>query len=435
MKKLYAVLWVDDVGAFPLNRKDVEWYHREAGPMSLAIESDDRVRAPLARQLKGMDGKDYASHHLHAVRWRGAAWPKRLHDSLGVPLVVRRILKSAGTRKLGRTGFRLLWSGGLCLVLAAAVAAAFFNLYLFAVLAAALFCLLAVPALWAYVQRKGNWEYYLSDPGAWQETLRGAKVEFESTAGSFPAVVRHGWNLPPEGSMEFYMREMSVLADASAVPTRFEERPAIAGRTTQWRTATPYYASMSGDYNTPWAGAEEDRGLLELPVVLGNIAYFGFGDREKEVLESLPEGGLASMYMHPWDDFSRVREWVSYLKANYEVTFLRADRYAELFMKKAPRPVLLGRDLRPRWAFLKVGLAVPVRDVGNDAVSSRVVARDSSSARIEMTVSTGAPLPLLAIEARAVSTASPVPLCFERAGGQFISRGVKPGAYVIESAF
>ena len=86
-KRIYAVLWVDDYyGPSSLSSKDVEWYHQSAGPISLAVEKDDRYPWSFAKTLKpeakGISSSDYLAHHYHPVKWKGALVPKRIFDSL-----------------------------------------------------------------------------------------------------------------------------------------------------------------------------------------------------------------------------------------------------------------------------------------------------------------------------------------------------------------
>lgn len=379
-----------------------------------------------------MDEMDFVSHHLHAVKWKGRTGTKRLHDALHISWLVHSILKSRSIRRIGRRPFRILWASGIVLLWAAVVFAFFANLVLFMALMTLLLALVGTVGLWYYVQEPYNWEYFISEPDKWKAFLLDSKREFEQTLGSYPLVVRHGWNLPPQGSGGFYLTEMGVLADASAVTTGGDSRPTLPGRTLVWQKSNPYYTSLSGDYNESWSGKEEDRGLLEVPVVLGNIAHYGFGDEEKRLIEGLPENALAGVYVHPWDDFGPVREWVLFLKANYKVTFVRADSYVKMLMRNDPRPVLLDKDLKPRWAVLKEGRLTAIREVDDaQAVSTRLVASDGGSFRITLTVNTASPLPLLGIGgSRATEISGKVK--FEGTQDRLLAKRVAPGVYDLE---
>lgn len=44
----------------------------------------------------------------------------------------------------------------------------------------------------------------------------------------------------------------------------------------------PYFASITNDYNVAWDSVDENnRGILELPVSLGNISAYGFASRKR----------------------------------------------------------------------------------------------------------------------------------------------------------
>lgn len=379
--------------------KDIEWYHRHAGPVSFALEMDDRFSCSLERISRGIDPRDYLSHHFHPIRWRGASIPKKLYDTLQIYRWVHFILKPLNQGKLTRKLFRLLWGSGLLLSALAIYLLSHINLPLF--LASAIFylSLICMLSLWFYVQRGGNWEYFISRPEEWGRFLLQVKEEFERTGRDFPLVIRHGWNLPPFSSMEFYLSEMGVLADASATPTSYEGHPSVGGRGLSWKLANPYYAGLKGDYDLPWSGEEEDRGILELPVTLGNVACYGFGPKEKQEIDAAPDGGLVSIYIHPWDDFRAVKDWVRFLEANYDVRFVRADQYARMFLKKHPRPVLIDRELKAKWAFLRAGRLVGIREIEKETVSLELSGREGDYLHLSLEVNTESPLPLLGLEA------------------------------------
>lgn len=125
---------------------------------------------------------------------------------------------------------------------------------------------------------------------------------------------------------------MGVAADASAVPVGVDKHPRRNGRHIEWNESQPYVASLTRDYHIAWDRENDaDKGILELPVNLGNIAVYGFGEEERRLIEAIPDGGLVSCYIHPQDNFSAVREWVTYLKKNHDVQFISAEQAAKIY--------------------------------------------------------------------------------------------------------
>ena len=91
-RKLHAILWVDDYGSLKLRKKDVEWYHKNAGPISYALECDDQYPWSFDKILKP-DYKDefsydYLAYHHHPVKWKGARILKKIYDSLKLYMIV-----------------------------------------------------------------------------------------------------------------------------------------------------------------------------------------------------------------------------------------------------------------------------------------------------------------------------------------------------------
>ncbi|MEW6033645.1 MAG: hypothetical protein AB1603_02185 [Chloroflexota bacterium] len=427
-KRLYAVLWVDDCGSMPLSRKDVDWYHRNAGPISLALENDDRFPWSFRRMLgPGAPdlSTDYLSHHYHAVRWKGLSLPKKLYDLLHLHWHVRAFMRRTSPDRLSKRAFRLAYGATFLSGIALAVYLYFLNTLAFALFLAAFLTILSLAVDWFYVQHPRNWQNLLADAEWHRSFLVRIKGEFNRRGREYPALVRHGWDLPPEGTMSLYLSEMGVLADASATPTTHEGHPSVAGRHLSWSIQTPYYASLSRGYNQPWDGHEEtDRGLLELPVVLGNIAAYGFGDAEKDIIASLPADGLVAAYIHPWDRFEAVKEWVSFLKTNYDVRFVRADEYLESYMRRYPRPVVLRSDLKPRWAFKHDDRLCPIRETPEQTVTARVQRVVDDLVEVEVEVGTETPVPELAFEVQEMRVPG-----FELRSGQYVALNVAPGKY------
>jgi len=324
-KKLYAVLWVDDYGSLKLRKKDVEWYHKNAGPISYALECDDQFpwSFDMILNSKGEFSYDYLAHHYHPIKWKGARIPKKIYDSLRLYLVVHSILRNFKI-PFSKIVFRSI----VFLIFIATFVLISLTYFLSPILFTVLIALYAIVAglvcVWYYVRHPKNWEYKISDIEWNKKFILKAREGFEKRGFEFPKIVRHGWNLPWKGSMEFYMK-LGVMADASAVPVGVDSNPHIEDREIKWSLSQPYYTSLKGDYNIPWDGVnEEDKGLLELPVTLGNISAYGFGEKEKEIIEKIPDGGLVSVYIHPQDDFEPIKEWVRYLKENYDVRFVTA---------------------------------------------------------------------------------------------------------------
>jgi len=342
-KRLYAVLWVDDYGCLKLRKKDIEWYHKNAGPISFALEWDDRCPWSFDLVFKSNSGEDfsydYLSYHFHPIKYKGAKLPKKIYDSLRLYCLVYSSLRYFNTIFLKH--FRLskkVFRACLLLILLATFGVLyhlyFLNLLAFFILTVIYTIGVFLMIIWYHVQHPRNWEYPISDKEWIKKHILKAKEEFEKRGFEFPKVLRHGWNLPWKDSMKFYMK-LGVIADASAVPVGVDKHPKIGDREIEWRLSQPYFASLNRDYDVPWSGKDEkDRGLLILPVNLGNISVYGFGEKEKKIIEELPDGGLVSCYIHPQDDFAPIKEWVKYLKENYDVKFISAIEAAEIYLQK-----------------------------------------------------------------------------------------------------
>lgn len=331
-KKLYAVLWIDDYGSLKLRKKDVEWYHKNAGPISYALECDDQYPWSFKMILNSKEefSYDYIAYHYHPIRWKGARIPKKIYDSLKLYMVVHSILRNFKI-PFPKTAFRLMAFFIVIVIFVLILFTYYLNIILFIILIALYAILASLAAIWYYVQSPKNWEYKILDAEWNRNFILKAKEEFEKRGLEFPKVVRHGWNLPWKGSMEFYMK-LGVLADASAVPVGIDSHPKIGDREIEWRLSQPYFASLKGDYNVPWDGVdEEEKGLLELPVTLGNISAYGFGEQDKKIIEEIPDGGLVSVYIHPQDDFEPIKDWVLYLKEHYDVKFIHAKEATEIY--------------------------------------------------------------------------------------------------------
>ncbi len=449
-KRLYAVLWIDDWSSFPLPERDIRWFHENAGSLSLGLEMDERLSRPFKKQFKQIKESgsnyttDFLSHHFHSVRWAGPRLIKKIYDFLHLRWCAYLLTHTLGIDKWAESAReKLLYvnrsKGMLWLLLTGAilsllvVSLILYNLSLAAMLIFIVFyaALLGFIGLFLYVQLR-NWEYMFAYWEWNKEFLQGLKRIFQEEGLKYPIVVRHGWNLPPASSMEFYLTEMNVLADASATPTPEEEVASKRPRRLTWRNTVPYYASLSGDYDVPWNSVdEEDRGILELPVNLGSIAEHGFSELAKERIEQTPHGGLVSTVIHGWDDFSVVRDWVTYLKKNYDVRFVRADDYAKMYMKEHPRPILIDKSFRASWALKRNGRLKSIIEVDKETVSIELLHKNEETAEIVLNVNTEEPVPEIGIDTVGATTLDPE-LKIEESMGMIFIRGVKKNTYRLE---
>ncbi len=442
-KTLYAVTWVDDYGSYPLSKAQVRWFEENAGPLSLGLEMDERFPRPFARQLRQMRGDSgppshYFCHHYHPVRFKASRRAKRVYDFLKLRYLISFLVQALGilkpmkNRKM-RGGDPLKYVRTLGIGLAVVLLAVVYYLGILKeqllILACVSTILVGLTGLILYINQPRNWEHDFSNWEWNAQFLREIKFLFRRKRQRYAPVIRHGFNTPPASSMEFYMDEMQATADASATPTPLEGSSGRGSRRLHWQDTQPYYASMVGDYETPWNGLEEEeRGILELPVNLGNIAQHGFGDFEKERIKQIPDRGLVSTFMHAWDDFSRIVEWVNYLKEKYDVRFVRADEYAKIFMRQDPRPVLIDRCLTPNWAFKKKTGLRAIREVDRDAVAVSPQNVRQNPDEIVLRVNTDRPVPEIYLDSFKVFCATPA-LDIELKNGGTQIRDIARGTY------
>ena len=396
-QKIYAVLWVDDYGSVPFSRKDIEWYHQNAGPISFAVEKDDRFPWGFDKTLNHDFSLDYVSHHYHSVRWKGSSLLKRIFDTLKLGWFAHHIIKFKLMRILLISSYRnpkIIQA----LELVASVVLLYFIYHIswqiFTVLIIPYIVLIGLISLWFYIHLPRNWEYPISNKEWNKRFLKRIKEELWEKGYEYPAVVRHGDNLPPDSTMEFYLSEMGVLADASANLNTLERYNRIGDREITWKIPHPYYASLHTDYNSPWNSMdEEDRGILELPVILGNAARLGFGENEKEMIQETPVNGLVSTYIHPDDNFSVIKQWVDYLKSNFDVKFITAEDYLRIFMAENPRPIIINQNLEVKWAFKQNGRLYPIRSVDKRIVSIEVLKQEEGFLEVVLEVNATGPIP------------------------------------------
>jgi len=190
-----------------------------------------------------------------------------------------------------------------------------------------------------------------------KDFLNDIDLEFKKNSLNYPAITRHGWNVPPYGLNEFYIRELGVIADASSIrnaSTKIIYLPEINRNITWGVSFIPYYTFINQDYNSVWDGKnEKERGLLQLPLTFGNISNKGYELKVvKAIIDSVQNGTLISTYIHPLDTLSNLRPILDYLKNNYDMKFVTAKSYLDTFMLYQPRPIIVDIDKQESfWAY------------------------------------------------------------------------------------
>ncbi len=370
-KDLYFVFWVDDFGAHGELKKEFrKWYHDNFGPISYALSEDDRHYYDLSLLLSKYDFKrDYLSHHFHVFHWdRGYIFLFMENSIYKRYLKFRYYVNS-------RIGFKLVRVGNiLLLTLLLAIFAVKFrksnsrksSAIIIICISIAIFSIL-LRQNHIYVDNYNNWRFEHHNIEWSKNFLKDINDELNSHGYRFPAVTRHGWNLPPKGVMRFYMSELGVLADASGVSgigkNDYLTRYGYYRRVIDWKKVpVPYYASLNGGYGELWIGNEEDRGLLEMPLTFNNFQDIEVDSNVIEKIKQLPSGALVSTYLHPYDNPDNFKTLVNFIRNRYRnVKFIRADTYVDVFMKHRPRPIIIDFDLNTFWAFVENGRLNPIR--------------------------------------------------------------------------
>jgi hypothetical protein len=252
-----------------------------------------------------------------------------------------------------------------------------------------------------YTHNEKNIRIRLDDTEWCKAFLKNMKREFAKNKIEYPLITRHGWNIPPADLNMFYLKEMNVLADASAVkPSKNIYSPPnkMAKRTIEWRdTALPYYTNINDDLNSVWDGKEETRGLLEIPLTFHDISAFGFSDENMKLLNELPSGTLISTYIHPHESIKKLDPLLSYLKSNYKVKFISAFEYLEIYMRHFPRPLIVDLDTQKSyWAYLD--------DAGlNKICGTKAVNLLTLDKKFLIDVKTNIPIPMLGFISERIS--------------------------------
>lgn len=447
-KDLYMVLWVDDFGAYgELLPENHRWYHQNAGPISCALEWDDRGFFNLPKLLEKYDfSYDFLSHHFHAMHWshprlllyfdyylyKYYSIAKKLANhslsELSVPLHIRDRYVFVTLVLIGFVALMYKPKRNRLKLLPSVLIIAGLTIFLLSLNN-------------KFVSNPRNWNYELENPNWCKEFLSLTSNKLSQNGFNFPQVVRHGWNLPPADLMEFYMSELGVLADASAISgvgleIDFLRKHGFSSRTITWKKdyLLPYYASLEKDYNHMWNGTEEDRGILELPLTYDNLSSIGFREEDKETIKQMPNGALISTYVHPQDDSTEVKRLVLYLKRDYPNTrFVRPDFYVDLYMSYFPRPISIDKHLTPYWGYVKDKIIYPITKT---EVIDIVDKTNGSTGTYEFFVKTKGIVPLIQIEKpegfRVLGEYFPVPTV-ARADKRFIIlKNVTPGRNLLK---
>lgn len=284
-KRINFILWVDDYGQMKLPRENIEWYHKNAGPITFAIENDEWFPCNIKNTTSKISEYDYVAHHFHPMKLKTNKTLYNAFNNLKMAFI-----DLTGNQhifyKFLRNGKRIIF-------------------------------------------RDQHQQELMHDDEKWMHSqIRKAKEEFQN-AGREYKVIRHGWCLPPKKMNEFY-KKIGLKADASATPMPPENHPKLGKHEVKWIHDQPYYTSLKNGFGIK-AKSEKDRGLIELPVNLSNVQAF---EIDTPMIELADDEALISAYIHPGDGFEKVRKLVNYLKENYKVEFTRPDLYLENYKIK-----------------------------------------------------------------------------------------------------
>lgn len=402
-KTLYFTLYIDDVGAGGLpSEKELNWYRQAAGPINFGYQCDDIGCMSLQKiQKKFGGGRDYIFHHFHPYEFVGPPLLKRIDSLLNWYKWHYRLNEAIARLTGNRVRIRDRHFFGLLLLFSAL----WFIIYLrkrSRVIRLALFFSLGLLFIFLLASqaansshREENLRIRIDDTEWCKDFLRKTKRLFAAHGLVYPRVTRHGWNLPPAGLNEFYLAEMNVLADASAIRRdkgSALQPIAVGQRMVEWReTALPYYTKKGGDLNSVWDGAEETRGLLEMPLALDNVSAYGFSNEQRALIDQLPSGALVSTFVHPGNSIRKLEPVLSYLQSRSAVQFVSTLEYLDIFMRHYPRPVLLDLDQKTgHWAYLdKTGLKT--------IAETTIVGFQDGDLEFRIDVKTVSPTPLLGL--------------------------------------
>jgi len=365
-KTLYFTLYIDDMGAggYPKN-KNIQWYHEIAGPINLGYQCDSIGCVPLKKFMKKYDLEiDFVFHHFHSYEFAGNRIILKIDSFFNWYRLHRKINESIS--KLTGRNIKLRDRHIFLFLLLLTIIwmiVYFKNKNLFSKLGVSLFTILFLIFLIAsqtanYKHNEKNIKINIDDIQWCKSFLKKIKNKFLENSYFYPCITRHGWNLPPANLNEFYLKEMNVLADASAIRAKrnyYFLKHNIAKRSIEWRDSPlPYYTNINEDLNSLWDGKEENRGLLEIPLTFDNINAYGFSDKDKQLINDLPNGALVSTYLHPSHSVIELEPVIKYLKKNFDVKFLSVYDYLKIYMNYFPRPVIVDLDKQKSyWGYLE----------------------------------------------------------------------------------
>jgi Ca2+/Na+ antiporter len=364
-KKLYFTIYIDDVGKGGyVNQDGLRWFEENKYPVNFGWQGDESGgKIPLKVIKEKYDlSFNYLFHHFHAYNYTGSAllynidkiinWyriHKQINDSLSDIFKRRVYLRD-------KDFFIILFAAlTLCVLFYIKKRKTIFAAV--AIFFSATTILFLIACLSAHHKHNDkNWTAHFNDPAWCKSFLLDIRKEFDANNLSYPRITRHGWNIPLNGIMEFYMKEMGVLADATAIDgleITFNKHNAYVK--TKWPNASlPYYASITKGFETAYNSKEEDRGVLEIPLNFSADEYSqkGFLEKHKKNIDALPNGALVSTFCHPYFPLKKYKPLISFLRKNYDVDFVNADAYLKLYMKHYPRPVLIDiDDMAAYWAY------------------------------------------------------------------------------------
>jgi hypothetical protein len=441
-KTLYFTLYIDDFGAGGIpQEEDIEWYHDIGGPLNYGFQCDDIGCVPLKKILKKYGGgRDFIFHHFHSYEFVGSRHLKRIDALLDWYKWHHKLNGLALRLTNNRVRFRDRHLFGL-LVLSALVWIAVYlkrrnSLAKFAaLLSLGLFFLFLVASQAAnHKHSDKNMRIRIDDLDWCQDFLKKTKTAFENNGLNYPRVTRHGWNLPPAKLNEFYLKEMNVLADASAIygsnNSYFPEN-SLARRTIRWRdTVLPYYTDIHDDFNSLWDGQEENRGILEIPLAFDNIVAYGFSDADRQLVGTLPNGALISTYIHPANSIKSLKSLLDFLKKNFEVRFVSVAEYLDIYMSYFPRPVLINLDTgKSYWSLQENG---ELRTICETEIVNLKAANNGSYVKVK--TKNAVPIMGLTSEGYAIINFDDNMMIGEKTknGYNYIIKNVDPGEHVVK---
>jgi hypothetical protein len=408
-KTVFFTLYIDDVGkaGFP-SKDDIQWYHEVAGPVNWGYECDDFGCFPLEKFIHEFDENgDFVFHHFHAHQFAGNKTILRIDTFLNwqerhnaINRFLSRLAQHTIHVRDRHIFVILMFLVGFSLWIDIKIKNRISRLVaLICALSFILFLIASQAGVYAHSEK--NLRIKIDDTEWCKSFLREAKENFLKAGQPYPVITRHGWNLPPANLNRFYIKEMNVLADASAIRDQYNDyfvRRNQAQRAIKWRESwEPYYANINGDLNTKWEFNEEDRGLLEIPLMMDNVSAYGFRDEDKQLIDELPNGALISTYLHPDDSIKSLKPIIDYITERFTVRFVSAQEYCEIYMSHFPRPMILDLDEgKSYWAYYEDGKLEKISE-------SQQIDIFPMNNKLILNVKTYSPLPLFGLISRTLN--------------------------------